>query len=106
MAVDCARVLTASPEKHLASSDISDYALEALKSSEVERVVVVGRRGHVQAAFTVKELRELTKLDGVTFFVAPESLEAGVNAASEIELKSAWPNARTSCWWPLQEVAN
>eukprot|EP00946_MAST-07B_sp_MAST-7B-sp1_P001776 g1776.t1 len=87
VAVDCARVLTASPEKHLASSDISDYALEALKSSEVERVVVVGRRGHVQAAFTVKELRELTKLDGVTFFVAPESLEAGVNAASEIELK-------------------
>ena len=48
---------------------------------------MVGRRGHVQAAFTVKELRELTKLDGVTFFVAPESLEAGVNAASEIELK-------------------
>ena len=82
-----ARVLTASPERHLASTDISDYALEALKASAVERVVVVGRRGHVQAAFTVKELRELTKLEGATFVVAPEALEAGMNASSEVELK-------------------
>ena len=87
VAVDCARVLTASPERHLASTDISDYALEALKASAVERVVVVGRRGHVQAAFTVKELRELTKLEGATFVVAPEALEAGMNASSEVELK-------------------
>jgi NADPH-dependent glutamate synthase beta subunit-like oxidoreductase len=87
VAVDCARVLAANPDAHLASSDISDYALDALRASAVKRVVVVGRRGHVQAAFTVKELRELTKLDGAAFVVAPEALEAGMNVSSEAELK-------------------
>jgi len=43
-------------------TDITDYALEALSKSHVRRVYLVGRRGPVQAAFTVAELRELMKL--------------------------------------------
>jgi len=43
-------------------TDITDYALEALSKSQVRRVYLVGRRGPLQAAFTVAELRELMKL--------------------------------------------
>jgi len=43
-------------------TDITSYALETLSSSRVRRVYLVGRRGPVQAAFTVAELRELIKL--------------------------------------------
>ena len=38
-------------------------SLAALAASPVRRVLVTGRRGHVQAAFTIKELRELTRLE-------------------------------------------
>ena len=87
VAVDCARILTASTKEHLASTDISDYALDALNSSSIERVIVLGRRGHVQSAFTNKELRELTKLKGVNFVVSQDSLEEGMTPSSEVELK-------------------
>jgi len=43
-------------------TDITEYALEALSKSQVRKVYLVGRRGPVQAAFTVAELRELLKL--------------------------------------------
>ncbi|CAK7269246.1 NADPH-adrenodoxin reductase [Sporothrix epigloea] len=49
----------------LRKTDMSDEALEALSRSHVKRVHVVGRRGPMQAAFTIKEIRELTKLPGV-----------------------------------------
>jgi ferredoxin--NADP+ reductase len=44
---------------------VADHALAALRESSVEEVVVVGRRGPAQAAFTSAELRELGHLDGV-----------------------------------------
>jgi len=43
-------------------TDITDYALDALSKSRVRKVYLVGRRGPVQAAFTVAELREMMKL--------------------------------------------
>lgn len=57
VAIDCARILTKTVAE-LQSTDISEHALEALSKSKVKRVHVIGRRGHVQAAFTMKELRE------------------------------------------------
>ena len=47
VAIDCARILTKSIDE-LSMSDISPKALEALSQSKVERVVLLGRRGHVQ----------------------------------------------------------
>lgn len=58
VALDCARILTADVDA-LAKTDIASYAMEALRRSKVERVWLLGRRGHVQAAFTMKELREV-----------------------------------------------
>ena len=79
VAVDCARILAKTPAE-LASSDIARHAQEVLASSRIRRVVVAGRRGHVQASFTMKELRELTKLDGASFVVRESELEQGLTA--------------------------
>lgn len=68
VAVDVARILSRSVEE-LASTDIADHALAALKSSRVKEVFLLGRRGPVQAAFTapeVKELGEMALADAVT----------------------------------------
>ncbi|XP_030378395.1 NADPH:adrenodoxin oxidoreductase, mitochondrial [Scaptodrosophila lebanonensis] len=64
VAVDVARMLL-NPLDSLKSTDTTEYALEALSRSKVERVYLVGRRGPLQAAFTIKELREMLKLPNV-----------------------------------------
>ncbi|SDK30317.1 FAD-dependent oxidoreductase [Streptomyces indicus] len=64
VALDVARILTADPEA-LARTDISDRALAALRASRVREVVLLGRRGPAQAAFTVPELLALSALDDV-----------------------------------------
>jgi ferredoxin/flavodoxin---NADP+ reductase len=74
VAADVIRVLTRDPEE-LARTDIADHALEALRASAIEEVVVLGRRGPAQAAFTSAELRELGRLDGVALHVDPEAAE-------------------------------
>ena len=68
VAADVTRVLTRDPEV-LAQTDIADHALEALRASAIEEVVVLGRRGPAQAAFTSAELRELGRIDGVALHV-------------------------------------
>ncbi|XP_017835402.1 NADPH:adrenodoxin oxidoreductase, mitochondrial [Drosophila busckii] len=64
VAVDVARMLL-SPLDSLKITDTTEYALAALAESKVERVHLVGRRGPLQAAFTIKELREMLKLPKV-----------------------------------------
>jgi NADPH-dependent glutamate synthase beta subunit-like oxidoreductase len=56
-----------------------------LGQSRLRRISVVGRRGHVQAAFTIKELRELTKLAGATCSVREAELALGRTPASLTE---------------------
>ena len=65
MALDCARLLCATPDE-FAGSDVTEHAAAALAGSAVRQVVLLGRRGPLQAAFTIKELRELTKREGAT----------------------------------------
>src|SRR6202012_5383350 len=59
VAFDVARVLTADPDE-LAHTDISDHALNALRASRVQEVVIVARRGPEHSAFTLPELIGLT----------------------------------------------
>ncbi|KAL7275797.1 NADPH-adrenodoxin reductase [Rhizina undulata] len=67
VALDVARVLLMDVGE-LKKTDITEYALEKLATrSRIKRVRVVGRRGPMQAAFTVKELRELLSLPSVGF---------------------------------------
>jgi len=58
VAVDVARILCRTVDE-LKETDIADYALEALAKSKVKHVVMLGRRGPAQAAFSLPELREL-----------------------------------------------
>jgi adrenodoxin-NADP+ reductase len=43
--------------------------MEALARSEIKKVHIVGRRGPLQVAFTIKELREMTKLPGSRYIL-------------------------------------
>ncbi|KAJ3563840.1 hypothetical protein NPX13_g8061 [Xylaria arbuscula] len=66
VALDVARMMLENVDV-LRKSDITEYAIEALSKSRIKRVHIVGRRGPMQAAFTIKEVRELMKLHGVSF---------------------------------------
>lgn len=73
VALDVARTLLSRIER-LKTTDITDYALRTLSQSKIKHVHVVGRRGPMQAAFTIKEVRELLKLDDVNFAPIPVEL--------------------------------
>ncbi|MFL6174290.1 MAG: FAD-dependent oxidoreductase [Marmoricola sp.] len=68
VALDVARVLTADPAT-LATTDIADLPLATLRGSRVEEVVVLGRRGPAEAAFTLPELVGLAGLTEVDVVV-------------------------------------
>ena len=68
VAVDVARILIRSPDE-LRETDVSQPVLDALLTSKVREVHVIGRRGPAQAKFTTKELRELGELAGVDVIV-------------------------------------
>jgi ferredoxin/flavodoxin---NADP+ reductase len=74
VALDVARMLTLTHDE-LAVTDIADHALHALDASEVREIVVVGRRGPAQAAFTNPELLELGELADADVIVDPDELE-------------------------------
>ena len=73
VAADVVRMLTLSAAE-LERTDMADHALETLRESRIEEVIVLGRRGPAQAAFTSTELRELGALDGVDTRVDPDDL--------------------------------
>mmetsp|Transcript_22667 Transcript_22667/g.71177 ORF Transcript_22667/g.71177 Transcript_22667/m.71177 type:complete len:418 (-) Transcript_22667:319-1572(-) len=83
VALDCARVLAKDVDE-LAPTDICERAVEALRASAVRQVAILGRRGVLQAAFTIKELRELTKLARVSTSIEapPDAFSAAVLAAA------------------------
>ncbi|XP_042697030.2 NADPH:adrenodoxin oxidoreductase, mitochondrial isoform X2 [Chrysemys picta bellii] len=52
-------------------TDITEGSLAAIACSKVKRVWLVGRRGPLQVAFTIKELREMINLPGTRPLLAP-----------------------------------
>jgi ferredoxin--NADP+ reductase len=87
VAMDVTRVLVRDTDE-LAKTDITDYALQALKKSAVREVVLLGRRGPAQAAFDQGELQDIVELSGVQVVVDPEPVRqaaaslAGLNSAA------------------------
>jgi ferredoxin/flavodoxin---NADP+ reductase len=84
VAADVTRILTLSAAE-LERTDIADHALEALRASRIEEVIVLGRRGPAQAAFTSAELRELGRLDGVSTLVRPGDVELDAVSSAWLE---------------------
>ena len=74
VAIDVARILCRSPEE-LATTDIADYALDALRKSRVKEVYLLGRRGPAQAAFTNPEIKELGELADADVTALPAEVE-------------------------------
>jgi ferredoxin--NADP+ reductase len=80
VALDVARILTIAPET-LAESEISPPALQTLRESRIEEVIVVGRRGPAHSAFTLPELVGLKATPGVTLAVeGPLTADAAEDA--------------------------
>jgi ferredoxin--NADP+ reductase len=73
VAMDVARILSQTAEE-LASTDIADYALEALKHSQVREIYLLGRRGPIQAKFTAAELKEIGELPSTQVSIDPKEL--------------------------------
>jgi ferredoxin/flavodoxin---NADP+ reductase len=82
VAMDVARMLVL-PREELVVTDTADHAIEALASSNVKEVVILGRRGPAQAAFTNPELRELGELTDADVIVEPFELDS--HSARSIE---------------------
>ena len=74
-------------EEELAPTDTTDAAIDAIVASGIREIVVLGRRGPVQAAWTSTELGELGELAGADVVVDPAELE--LDPASEAELEAA-----------------
>lgn len=70
VAIDVARVL-ARPFEELAVTDISAQASAALARSQVKEIILLGRRGPAQSAFSPKEIKELAAAQGVDLVVTP-----------------------------------
>jgi len=92
VAIDIARMLVLDPDE-LAPTDTADHALAALASAQVEEVVLLGRRGPAQAAFTNPELRELGELSRAAPVVDPAELELDEHSRAWLE-HDAEPTAR------------
>jgi len=74
VALDVARMLALTPEE-LGPTDTVDAAIAAICGASIREIVVVGRRGPAQAAFTTPELAELGELAGADVIVDPADLE-------------------------------
>jgi ferredoxin--NADP+ reductase len=83
VAMDVARMLALSAEE-LAPTDTTDAAIAALVGSGLREIVMLGRRGPAQAAFTNPELKELGELAAADVVVDPTDLE--LDPASEAAL--------------------
>ncbi len=62
VAIDIARVLVKT-RKEMLTSDLPDYAADAIEAGSIEDVYMFGRRGPVEAKFTNVELREMGNLE-------------------------------------------
>ena len=83
VALDVARILVTDPDE-LAKTDIADHALAKLRESNIKEVVLLGRRGIAQAAYTNSEFLALGDVEGVDVVIDPAELV--LDPASEAAL--------------------
>jgi ferredoxin--NADP+ reductase len=74
VAMDVARML-ALTDQELRRTDTADHAIEELDRKGITEIVVLGRRGPVQAAFTNPEIKELGVMEDADVVVDPAEME-------------------------------
>lgn len=72
VALDCARILLRPTS--LDKTDISSHAQKVLSQSKIKKIYIIGRRGPVQVSFTIKELRELIRMNEGKTRIEPASI--------------------------------
>jgi len=85
VAMDVARML-ALTEEELRGTDTADHAIEVMAASSIREIVVLGRRGPAQAAFTNPEIKELGEMVDADVVVDPAEVE--LDPASQAYLDS------------------
>lgn len=88
VAVDVARMLALTVDE-LRETDTADHAIEALAASSIEEIVVLGRRGIAQAAFTNPELRELGEMADADVVVDPKDVDLDEGSKAWLERDGA-----------------
>src|SRR5215212_7271538 len=84
VAIDVARMLVLDPDE-IRVTDTADHAIEGLGAAQVEHVIMLGRRGPAQAAFTNPELLELGELQRADVIVDPAELELDEHSGKWLE---------------------
>ncbi len=95
VATDVARML-ALTDHELRQTDTADHAIEALDRSEIREIVVLGRRGPVQAAFTNPEIKELGAMEDAEVVVAESEVELDPASAAYLESEEADKTTRVN----------
>jgi ferredoxin/flavodoxin---NADP+ reductase len=102
VAVDVCRILAKSVEE-LKHTDIARHALEALAESRVKDIYMIGRRGPLQAKFTLLEIKELGNLAICDPIVDPADLD--LDLLSQVELDGPYNASGKKTYPVLQEFA-
>ncbi|XP_039255417.2 NADPH:adrenodoxin oxidoreductase, mitochondrial-like [Styela clava] len=84
VALDCARMLL-KPHEELKDTDITTESYEALKTSNIKNVILIGRRGPLQMTCTRKELSEITDIANVTTIADQKCFTDAVKTALKIK---------------------
>lgn len=86
VALDCARILLR--PVNLERTDITSYAQQILSKSRIKKIYIIGRRGPFQVSFTIKELRELIKINEKGTKLEPNFIfeDAAISQADLIKL--------------------
>jgi ferredoxin--NADP+ reductase len=93
VAADVARMLALTRDE-LAQTDVADHALDVLAESRIEEIVVLGRRGPAQAAFTNPELLELGEMTDADVVVDPRDAEVDPASRAWLESEAASSTSR------------
>src|SRR6201999_955535 len=88
VAMDVARML-ALTDHELRQTDTADHAIELLDQKQIKEIVVLGRRGPVQAAFTNPEIRELGEMEDADVIVDPGDVELDPASKAFVESDEA-----------------
>ena len=90
VALDVARILLLGIDQ-LEKTDIADHALDALRRSNIREVVVLGRRGPLQAAYSSSEFLAVGSLPDVDIVIDPREVTLDPTSRAQLEDPSVDP---------------
>ena len=95
VAMDVARMLALTDDE-LRQTDTADHAIELLDRKRIREIVVLGRRGPAQAAFTNPEIKELGEMEDADVIVDPAEVELDPASAAFLESDEADKTTRVN----------